>query len=43
MNENAGKWNQILHSLVKTSTEIMESFAGVRAKQELTYLGENGD
>lgn len=38
MNENRGKWRQILYSFIKTSTEFTESFAGVRTKQELLCL-----
>lgn len=38
MNENMGKWRQILYSFTKNSTEFTESFAGVRTKQELLCL-----
>lgn len=38
MNENMGKWRQILYSSVKISTEFTEIFAEVRTKQELLCL-----
>lgn len=38
MNENTGKWRQILFSSAEMSTEFTEIFPGVRTKQELLRL-----
>lgn len=38
MNENTGKWRQILFSSAEMSSEFTEIFPGVRTKQEVLCL-----